>query len=128
MLNSGQVPSDKRQAPSPSPGELVQRARNRAGLTQEDLAERIGKHVTTIRNLEGDRHFSRGTVEAVARVLATTPEALGFRFRKPLRASELTPAQRDLVDELLSLPENEQAKVRQVLSALLAERRRGSRK
>lgn len=90
----------------------------RRGLTQEELAARVGRHVTTISNLEGDRFSSRSTVEAVARELKTTPEALGFRFRRPLKPSDLTAEQRDLLDELLALPPDEYAAVRDVLAKL----------
>jgi transcriptional regulator with XRE-family HTH domain len=87
-------------------------------MTQEELADRIGRHVTTIRNVEGDRSSSRSTVDAVAAVLGTTAEALGFHFRRAIRPNELTAAQREIVEELLALSAEDQEAVRAMLQAL----------
>jgi transcriptional regulator with XRE-family HTH domain len=93
-------------------------------MTQEALAQKIGKHVTTVRNLEGNRSASRRTVEAVALALDVTPESLGFHFRKPLRPRDLSEEQREVVERVLSLPTEELARIRSVLQAVEADRRK----
>lgn len=99
-------------------------ARLRANLTQEDLAALARKHVNTIANLEDDttpaRLTARGwqTVSDVAKTLATTPEALGYRLKRRVRARELTAEQREVLEEILALPADDFAKVREILRHL----------
>lgn len=120
VLDSAVVSSATK--PPLTPGQRVARERNRKGWTQEELAAAAGCTATTISNLERDLRKGRATVEAVAAALETTPEALGFRIRKPLRANQLNARQRELIDELLSLPEDEQTAVRKLLAEMRATR------
>ncbi|MFJ8622371.1 helix-turn-helix domain-containing protein [Kitasatospora sp. NPDC093550] len=57
-------------------GPLLRGFRKQAGLTQEQLAERSGVSVSTIRRLENDRAFDHrvGTVHLLADALALGPE------------------------------------------------------
>ncbi len=51
-------------------GEALRKAREDAGLTQRELADRLGSHVNTIRDLEGDARPPRRPV-IMAWALAT---------------------------------------------------------
>lgn len=101
-------------------------ARLRAELTQEELAARADKHVNTIANLEDDttpaRLTARGwqTVADVARALKTTPEALGYRRRRRVEAKALTPEQREVIEDILALPKEDLAAVREMLREIEA--------
>ncbi len=81
-------------------GQRVQTLRKRQGLTQEELAQQIGKSVDTISNIE--RGFSSTRIEtavAIADALGTTLSDL-FDFQA------VPPAQREarrLTNELLEL-------------------------
>jgi hypothetical protein len=57
-------------------------------------------------------------VVRVAEALGMTPADLGLRVREPLRGKKLTTSERELVEELLSLPPDEQEVVREALAAL----------
>lgn len=108
-----------------TPGERVQQERVRAGFTQQELADRAGCTRNTIANVEGNKTRSRRTIQAVAQALNTTPEALGYRFKSPLRARDLTSQQREFIEEVLGLSPEEQERVFEVVSAMRRGRRRG---
>lgn len=121
MLSSLLVAPPSSPRESPTPGGRARAARIRAGLTQQELADRTGKHVNTIAKLEDDaigpRVTARGweTVVAVAEVLGTTAEALGYRRKHRVRARELTAEQREVIEEILSLPKEDLARIREML-------------
>lgn len=116
-------PSEKSKKSPQALGEIVRKVMTRKGLTQRDLAKRARKSANTINNLVQGRHKqSRATIEAVATVLETSPEELGYRSKRPLRASSLNAKQRELIDELLSLPADEQEEVRRLVAKMRRER------
>lgn len=133
MLSSNAVASRSSRRDQPTPGERVRVARIRANLTQQELAARARKHVNTIANLEDDamgpRVTARGwqTVSAVAKVLRTTPEALGYRRKHRVRARELTAEQRDIIEDILSLPKEDLAAIREILRQFEANRGKAGR-
>lgn len=133
MLSSIAVASRPSRRAHPTPGERVRAARIRANLTQQELADRTGKHVNTIAKLEDDamgpRVTARGweTVSVVASVLGTTPELLGYRRKHRVRARELTAEQRDIIENILSLPKEELAAIREMLRHFEASRGKGGR-
>lgn len=133
MLSSNPVASRPSRREHPTPGQRVRAARIRANLTQQELADRTRKHVNTIANLEDDdlgpRVTARGweTVSAVATALGTTPEALGYRRKHRVRARELTVEQRDVIEDILSLPKEELAAIREILRQFEAKRGKGGR-
>lgn len=133
MLSSNTVPSRPSRREHPTPGDRVRAARIRANLTQQDLAARSGKHVNTVANLEDDvlgpRVTARGweTVSAIAEVLGTTPAALGYRRKHRVRARELTAEQRDIIEDILSLPKEDLAAIREILRQFEANHGRGGR-
>ncbi|HYH07967.1 MAG TPA: helix-turn-helix transcriptional regulator [Thermoanaerobaculia bacterium] len=133
MLSSNPVASRPSRREHPTPGERVRAARTRENLTQQELAVRAKKHINTIANLEDDsmgpRVTARGwqTVVAVAKALGTTPEELGYRRKHRVRARELTAEQRDVVEDILSLPKDELTAIREILRQFEARRRKGTR-
>lgn len=134
MLSSSPVASrTSRRREGRTPAERVRAARLRANLTQQELADLADKHVNTIANLEDGttpaRLTARGwrTVEDVARVLNTTGEALGYRLKRPVRTDTLTPEQREVVEEILALPDDDLQAVRRMLREIEAKREKGRR-
>ncbi len=125
MLSSSAVSpeQDGVNVPRVSPGERVQQERVRAGFTQQELADRAGCTRNTIANVEGNKTRSRRTIQAVADALNTTPEALGYQFRSPLRTRDLTSQQRHFIEELLGLTPEEQERVFEVVSAMRRSKR-----
>ena len=58
-------------------------AMREAGVSGRELADRCGLHPTTVSKLvNGHQPPLRTTAYRIARVLDTTPEALGFNFSK----------------------------------------------
>lgn len=116
-----------------TPGQRVRAARLLASLTQEQLAERAKKHVNTIANLEDDttpaRLTARGwqTIEDVARVLKTTPQALGYRRKHRVQTKTLTSEQREVIEDILALPKEDLQAVREMLRSIEAKREKASR-
>lgn len=134
MLSSGVVAARQtRKRSDLTPGQRVRAARLRATLTQEELADRAGKHVNTIANLEDDksppRLTARGwaTVQDVARALTTTPEALGYRLRRRMQPKTLSSEQREVIEDILALPKADLEAVREMLQTIEARRGKGRR-
>lgn len=132
MLSSSAVAArSSRKRPAATPGQRVREERLRANLTQEELAARAEKHVNTIANLEDDttpaRLTARGwrTVEDVARVLKTTPQSLGYRLKRRVEPRTLTLEQREVIEDILALPKEDLAAVRQMLREIESKRGKG---
>lgn len=86
-------------------GLLIARARESAGLEVADLAERIGKSVTTVRRLESEE--TEPGVEHINALVAALPisaetllQAMGVNLSLPIAAR----IPRRLVELLASLP------------------------
>ena len=56
-------------------GRHVRRVRGRLGLTQDELATRIGVPIETIRNWEQGKRCPTGAARALLRILDKAPEA-----------------------------------------------------
>jgi transcriptional regulator with XRE-family HTH domain len=134
MLDSAHVTTSKRDRPAkatPTPAQRLRELRTRLHLTQEQVATRAGRHVNTIANLEDDAAPDRlttrawKTVAAVAQVLNTTPEDLGYREKRAVRPRTLTPEQRDVIAEIVALPTDDLKVVRDALRSI--EQRRGKK-
>ncbi len=81
-------------------GKRVQTIRKRQGLTQEELAQQIGKSADTISNIE--RGFSSTRIETAVRIADT----LGTTLSDLFDFQAVPPAQREarrLTNELLEL-------------------------
>jgi len=87
-------------------GERLRAYRNRAGLSQEDLAEKAGIHPTYIGQLErGEKNATMETVEKVARALNLPFEVL---FEAIIEGDTQNSVARECYDLLTSRPEKEQ--------------------
>ena len=113
-----------RDDPAESP---LRKARIRKGLTQAQLAERARMHPNSIKNLEnGTTHeVNAGNAAAIAKALKTSVEDLGLRVRSTavapsIRMRQLSPAQRELLHDILSLPEEQYGALRAALERIRA--------
>lgn len=92
-------------------GDLLRNARERAGLTQQELAERIGSSASTVSNLEREQHPPTvpDQVNVLASALPLSVEellrAMGVNI-VPVAAARLP---RELVTSLLALSPDRQA-------------------
>jgi len=130
VLDSTDVPQSRkshrrRRSPAePSPSRLRQ-TRIRKGLTQARLAELAKMHPNSIKNLENGttREVTAGNAAAIATALKTSVEDLGLRVRSSavapsIRMRQLTPEQRELVHDILSLSEEQYGKLRAALERI----------
>jgi len=125
MLDSDRVSATRKsQRQEPAPSRLRQ-TRIRNGLTQAKLAELAHMHRNSIKNLENGitREVTAGNAAAIAKALRTSVEELGLRVRSvavapSIRMRQLTPAQRELVQDILSLPEEQYVALRAALQRI----------
>jgi len=129
----------KQKAAPVEPQSQLRTIRIKRGLTQMELAGRAGMHRNSIRKLENGttREVTARTANALAAALKTSVPDLGLRVRAvtvapSIRFRRLTPEQRQILDELLSLPPEDYAVIRDALERLRKKRpkkpRRGGRK
>lgn len=104
-------------------------------LTQARLAELSGVHRNTIVKLENGktREVLEENATALAAVLNASVDDLGLVVRpsgKPrsIRIREMTPEQRAIVDDLLSLPPADYAVIRSAIEQLRSSRRKKKRR
>jgi transcriptional regulator with XRE-family HTH domain len=102
------------------------------GFTQAELGRRAGMHRNSIRKAEDGttQEVTAQNATALAKVLKTPVSDLGLRVRaateaRSVRFRKLSPEQRQLVDELLSLPVEDYPFIREALERL---RRRRTKK
>lgn len=97
-------------------GERLRDLRQKAGLTQEKLAEMSGMDFTSISSSErGIRNITIGNVAKIAEALNVPPEAL-LIFKKP---SAKDKAIQDIVDMLMHLKTKEITAIQDMLSTLI---------
>jgi transcriptional regulator with XRE-family HTH domain len=99
--------------------------RIKKGLTQVELAQRAGMHRNSIRKLENGatREVTAEHANALSAALKTTIADLGLRVRaagppRSIQIRRLSPEQRQLIDELLSLAPDDYAVIRGALESL----------
>jgi transcriptional regulator with XRE-family HTH domain len=106
-------------------------------LTQAELAERAGMHRNSIRKIEKGitREVTAENAQSLAAALEVTVKDLGLCVRPAagsIRLRQLTREQRQILDELLSLPPDDYALIRDAVDVLRAKqktrRARGARK
>jgi transcriptional regulator with XRE-family HTH domain len=109
--------------------------RIKRGLTQMELAQRAGMHRNSIRKLENGttREVTSENASALAAALKTTVSDLGLRVRamteaRSIRIRRLSPEQRQIVDELLSLPPEDYVFIRGAIERLRKKRVKKSRR
>lgn len=103
----------------------VRTARLGRGLTQQELADRAGMHRNSIMKLESGRtkEVTAENATALAKVLKTSVADLGLRVRaateaRSIRIRKLSAEQRQIVDELLSLPPEDFGAIRGAIARL----------
>ena len=77
-------------------GELLRKARRRAGLTQRQLADKVGRSRNLIGAAETTDALSKAVAHACARALGLSPDALYEDIL--VGGAELTPAERQVVE------------------------------
>lgn len=128
-----------KQTASPPEQSALRTIRIKKGLTQAELAERAGMHRNSIRKLENGttREVTAENANALAEVLKTSIADLGLRVRaateaRSIRIRRLSAEQRQIVDELLSLPPEDYVFLRSAIERLRQKRtkkpRRGARR
>jgi transcriptional regulator with XRE-family HTH domain len=121
--------SSRRSAAKPEPQSLVRTTRIDRGLTQTELAMRAGMHRNSIRKLENGttREVTAENAKALAAALKTSIGDLGLRVRSAIEAPSirfrrLSPEQRQIIDELLSLPPEDYGILRAAVERLRRKR------
>lgn len=125
--SSGEKPSGKslQQAEGNESPSRLRAIRLQRQLTQTELARRAGMHRNSIRKLENGttREITADSASALAAVLKTSVADLGLPVRasveaRSIRFRQLSAEQRQLVDELLSLPQEDYVLIRDALERL----------
>lgn len=127
------IPAEKltsrRSKQGAEPQSQVRTLRLQRGLTQEELATLSGMHRNSISKLErgATKEITAENASALAAALETTVPRLGLRVRatveaRSVRFRRLTPEQRQIVDDLLSLPPESFTLVREAIEKLRMQR------
>ena len=121
----------KRNTSEASATSRLRELREEKDFTQEELAERAGMHRNSIYNLEKgiSREITAENATALASALRVRPHDLGLAIRtegvpRSVGFRRLTPEQRQLIDELMSLSPREYEVIREALDRLRAKKRR----
>jgi transcriptional regulator with XRE-family HTH domain len=127
MLDSTQVGDAKKWKRDEPADSRLRQARIRKGMTQARLAELAHMHPNSIKNLENGttREVTAGNAAAIAKALKTPVEDLGLRVRSgapapSIRMRQITPEQRELLHDILSLSEEQYVALRAALKRILA--------
>ena len=129
----------KQNAPPVEAQSPLRTIRIKKGLTQEELAQRAGMHRNSIRKLENGetREVTSENASALAAALKVPVSDLGLRVRpaaeaRSIRIRRLSAEQRQIMDDLLSLPPEDYVVIRGAIERLRQKRarkpRRGGRK
>jgi len=126
MLSSTRVAASR--SKTSHPGERLLELRRARNWSQEQVATRAGLTVRTVRNLErcatAPERIHPETYEKLARLFEVPIEELDpRRRRKWLAETELTPEQMQVVENILALPPDRLAVVRQTLKRLQGRKR-----
>lgn len=101
-------------------GKRVKEVRKKSGLTQEDLAEKVGVSATYISSIERGLSFPRG--EVLVGILNALNVSSDFVFCDVVGAS-LKQRSCLLYDMIQCLPSREQVKILEVVDLLIKQRR-----
>ena len=124
-----------KQGAPPAEQSRLRTVRIKKGLTQAELAERAGMHRNSIRKLENGttQEVTAENADALAAALKTSIADLGLRVRaaaeaRSIRIRRLSPEQRRIVDELLSLPPEDYDVIRGAIERLRKKRAKTPRR
>lgn len=113
------------------PQSPVRTVRIKRNLTQQEVADLAGMHRNSIVKLENGRtkEVTSENAIALAKVLKTSISDLGLRVRaateaRSIRIRRLTPEQRQIIDELLSLPPEDFGVIRRAVKRLRVKRKK----
>lgn len=116
-------------ATTPEAQSALRTIRVKHGLTQTELANRAGMHRNSIRKLENGttQEVTSENASALAAVLKASISDLGLRVRsavepRSIRFRRLSPEQRQIIDELLSLPPEDYGLIRGAVERLRRKR------
>jgi transcriptional regulator with XRE-family HTH domain len=106
-------------------------ARLKRNLTQQELADLAGMHRNSVAKLENGttKEVTSENAIALAKVLKASIADLGLRVRaateaRSIRIRRLTPEQRQLIDELLTLPPEDFGIIRGAIRRLRVKRQK----
>lgn len=103
-------------------GELIKKTRMEKGLTQEELADKVGVKKSAVAKWENGRvsEIKRSNLKNLADALGLNPnELLGEQATKQSASDELTDGQRALIEFARSLTEEQAAVALRVLKSLV---------
>ena len=130
--SASEKPAGRRSKPAATePQSPVRAARIKRLLTQQELADLAGMHRNSIVKLENGttKEVTSENATALAKVLKSSISALGLRVRaateaRSVRFRRLTAEQRQIVDELLSLPPEDFGVIRGAIERLRTKRKK----
>jgi transcriptional regulator with XRE-family HTH domain len=121
--------ASKRSKATAEPQSPLRAIRIKQGLTQQRLADLAGMHRNSIVKLENGttKEVTSENATALAKVLKTSISDLELRVRaateaRSIRIRRLTAEQRQIVDELLSLPPEDYRVIRRAVQRLRRKR------
>ena len=106
-------------------GYLIKKARTEKGMTQEELAEKVGVKKSAVAKWENGRvsEIKRTNLKNLADVLGLNPNQLlgdTESYEKPANDDGLTESQLALIDFAKTLSEEQADKVLQLMKSILA--------
>ena len=137
VSSPGEKTAGKRPAASTEdqPGSLFRAAREQRGLTKADVARLTGMHRNSVSKLENGttREVTAENAGALEKALKKPLSKLGLRVRgsaeaRSIRFRRLTSEQRQIVDEVLSLPPEDYALIRGAIERLRVKRTRKTKR
>jgi transcriptional regulator with XRE-family HTH domain len=128
---SERAASRRSKAATADPQSPLRAARLKRNLTQQELADLAGMHRNSVAKLENGttKEVTSENAIALAKVLKASIADLGLRVRaateaRSIRIRRLTPEQRQLIDELLTLPPEDFGIIRGAIRRLRVKRQK----
>lgn len=110
-------------------GEIIKQARTQKGMTQEELAEKVGVKKSAVAKWENGRvsEIKRSNLKNLADALGLNPNQLldetepnQYENQKPANDDGLTESQRELIAFAKTLSEHQADKVLQLMKSIVA--------
>jgi len=129
--STAEKPARSKSTAGSEPQSHFRTVRIQRGLSQVDVARLAGMHRNSISKLENGttKEVTAENADALAKVLKTSISKLGLRVRaaaepRSIRIRQLTAEQRQIVDDLLSLPPEDYALIRDAIESLRGKRKK----